>query len=381
MHETSKRQTKRRGNGEGSIFQRADGRWCARVAVGVDGAGKRIRRDVYAWSKTEVQEKLAELMQQKRQGSLTGIQKQTVAEYITGWLEQTVRPNYRFGTYAHYEYQMRKLVLPFIGGLKLAKLKPDNLKALYNSIRGLGKSASRVQIIHTMLRKALKLAVLEGKLSRNPCDLIERPKAQQREMTAFSGDHARAFILACEGHRLNALFVLAISTGLREGELFGLRWDDVDFETGRIQVRRTVNLVRNQFIVSEPKTAKGKRSVVLPGFALESLQAHLRQTMIEGLAGAGLVFPSLRGGYLRRDVLCKAFGRILANANLPKIRFHDLRHTHATQMMEAGVSPKVMQERLGHAKIATTLGIYSHVLPSMQQDVADKTERLFRGVS
>lgn len=378
MNTESKKRTKRRGNGEGSIFQRPDGRWCARITVGRDANGNRKRRDVYGWTKKEVQEKLTTLLAQKQTGTLCDTGRETVAEFITWWLANEVKPNRRASTHETYRQTAAKHILPFLGGLQLSRLAPSNVGSLYTTLQSDGRSSKLVQMVHAVLRRAMERALKLGKIIRNPCDAVERPQAPRHEITPLDQEQAAAFLKAISADRLQALFILAIAGGLRQGELFALRREDVDFDAGAVAVRRTVVQLGKEFVVNEPKTAKGRRRVELPALAIDALRDHLRRMMIEGHAGAGWIFVGRSGGFLRRAVIRRKLRRLLATAGLPTIRFHDLRHTCATLLMANGTHAKVVQERLGHSTIGMTLDTYSHVLPTMQREAADKLGDMLR---
>jgi integrase len=377
--ETKRRaSTKRRGNGEGSIFQRGDGRWVATLTVGYSAAGKRRRKTVYGWTKKEVQDKLVKLLPQKQDGSLCDSARGTVGQYLDRWLETEVRQNKRASTHASYRQVVELHVKPCIGGLQLSRLSAANVAAMYSTLDREGKSARLVQMAHAVLRRAMHRAVKLGLIGRNPCDGVERPQAPRHEITPLNPQQARALLQATSSHRLHALFILAITSGLRQGELFALRWEDVDLDAGILTVRRTVVQLGEDFIVNEPKTDRGRRRVEIPPIAVDALRDHKARLLKEGFAGDGRVFLSKSGNYLRRNAVRKALLLILKAAGLPEIRFHDLRHTCATLLMLDNTPAKVVQERLGHSNISLTLDIYSHVLPSMQRDAANRLDSLLR---
>ena len=233
-----------------------------------------------------------------------------------------------------------------------------------------GSSPRTVQYIHTTVRKASQEAVSDGLIPRNVADGIKAPKPKKKEINPLSPEHARAFLEAIRGDRLEALYVLAIHRGLRQGELLGLRWEDVDLEAGNLQVRRTLSLTKQGHVFEPPKNGKG-RSVELTQDTSDALKRHLTRQLeeIESLGDEyqdkGLIFPGERGQPMRPWTLTRQFERILKRAGLPHIRFHDLRHTCATLLLWKGVHPKFVQELLGHATISITLDRYSHAIPAM----------------
>jgi integrase len=378
MQDKIKRSTKRRGNGEGSIFQRGDGRWVAIITIGYGADGKRRRKTVYGVTKKEVQDKLGVLMPQQQSGSLGDMKRITMGAFLDQWLENTVRLNKRASTHASYLQIVTKHIKPFIGGMQLSKLSPAAVGTFYATLEREGRSGRMRQMAHAVLHRALERAVKLGQAARNVCDAVERPEAPRHEITPLTQDQTVAFLKATDETRLRALYILAIASGLRQGELFALRWDDIDLNLGVLSVRRTVVQIGTDFVVNEPKTARGKRLVELPAYAVEALQQHLRCMMIEGHAGAGWVFVSRNGKFLRRNVVRQQLREIVTKAGLPKIRFHDLRHTCATLLMSGGTHAKVVQERLGHSQIGVTLDTYSHVLPGMQRDAANSLDAMLR---
>ena len=233
---------------------------------------------------------------------------------------------------------------------------------------------------HAVLHRALKLAEREGLVSRNPAALIEPPRYRARKIEPLTADQVQALLRAAQGDRLETLFVLAVTTGLRQGELFGLHWRDTDLTTGTLTVRHTVEELKGQLRLKEPKTAAGLRSVSLPEIAVQSLNEHRARMLKEGLAGSDIVFCDQRGGYLRRPNMERRHWQpIRKAAGLPdSVRFHDLRHSAAPMLLSAGVHPKIVQERLGHADIAVTMNTYSHVLPEMDREAAGHMDRLLR---
>ncbi|MBT9260205.1 MAG: site-specific integrase [Clostridiales bacterium] len=247
-------------------------------------------------------------------------------------------------------------------------------------------SANTVRIIHAILHKALAQGVKWGLSARNPAEAVDRPRIQRREMPTLSAAEVHAFLAAAKEDRLYALYVLAITTGMRQGELLGLRWGDVDLKAGRLYVRRQLVWLRNvEPTLSEPKTAKGRRTVELPGLAVEALRQHRKQQAKERLlAGPAwrdqdLVFTTQLGTPIHPSNLrTRSFQPLLKKAGLPLIRFHDLRHTHASLLLAAGVHPKLVQERLGHATVGITLDVYSHTTPSLHRQVAGILEDLLQ---
>jgi integrase len=235
------------------------------------------------------------------------------------------------------------------------------------------KSPRLIQMAHAVLRRAVSQAVKLGLIARNVCDAVERPKAQRHEIEPLTVAQAGAFLKAAETDRLYAMYVIAIAGGLRQGELYGLKRDDIDLAGGAVTVRRTLLELDGEFLEGPPKSQKGNRKIKLPAFAVDALRAHLAKMLAEGNAAAGYLFCDHNGGPLRRqNVLRRSFRPILKAAGCPTIRFHDLRHTSAALMLAQKIHPKVVQERLGHSQISVTLDTYSHVLEGMDDEAAEK---------
>jgi integrase len=372
---------KRRGRGEGAIYQREDGLWVCSLSLGYDGNGKRRRRTVYGATKKEVQDKLGKLRDDAAAGIVGPADRQRLSDYLTRWLEDTARPTIRRNTHASYEQVIRLHINAHVGGVRLPDLSPAHVQGLYGAMEKAGASPRMRQLAHAVLRRALKQAVRWGLILRNPCDAVEPPRVPKREMSVYGPDEVQRLLAAAEGHRLEALFVLAVATGLRQGELFGLQWPDIDLEAGSLCVRRQLEERDGKLALTEPKSEKGRRRVELPAFAVEALWRHKARMLAEGLLDRAdrTIFCDSRGGFLRKsNFVRQVFKPLLKAASLPDIRFHDLRHTSATLLLAQGVHPKVVQERLGHSQISLTLDTYSHVLPGLQREAASKLDGLFR---
>lgn len=274
--------------------------------------------------------------------------------------------------------------MPEIGTVRLQKLKAEHVQALYARLLERGLSPRSVAYVHAILRRALKQARRWGLIQRNVTADADCPRPDSPPLRVLTPTEAAAFLEAARESRLHALFVVAVTAGLRQGELFGLRWQDVDLDAARLQVR--FQLVRQDGTVRlvEPKTTAGRRGVDLSSMAVAALHTHRARQLEERLAAGGywqnsedLVFTATGGAPLRPSNLTRhVFRPLLKRAGLPQIRFHDLRHTSATLALAAGVHPKVVAERLGHTKVNFTLNTYSHVLPSMQRAAADQLDSL-----
>src|SRR5215204_3861141 len=372
----------KRGNGEGSITRRRNGGWSAQYTVHT--AEGRKRKTLYGKTRQEVAAKLARALSDREGGLIFDAEGLKLGEYLGRWLEDSVKGTVRSTTYERYEQISRTHIVPMLGSVKLKALSPTHVRGLYKEkLESL--SPRTVQYIHVTLHKALKQAVSDGLIPRNVTEAVKPPQIRQEEIRPLMPEQVNALLSAARGDRLEALYVLAIHTGLRQGELLGLKWEDVDLEGGTLQVRRTLTTAKGGPVLSTPKTKGSRRTVKLTQSAIEALRSHLQRQLGEiDRAGSlweenGLIFASEKGEPLdRRGTVKYQFKKLLKCAGLPDIRFHDLRHTCATLLLGRNVNPKIVSEMLGHASIAITLDTYSHVLPNMQNEAAKAMEDALR---
>ena len=360
----------RRGHGEGSIRHRADGRWEASLQI--DGR----RRSWLGKTRSEVQRKLSEAIHAHETGAPLSGPRQTFARFWADWLPG-MRTQLRPRTWTRYEELGRVHLLPAIGKIPLARLGPQHVRALHEGMVAAGLSPSTAHHAHAVLHRALADGVRWGLVGRNVAGLVAAPRMAEHQMQTLSGEQARAFLKAAQGDRFEALYVLAISTGMRQGELLALHWRDLDLEAKSLSVTGTLQRGKGTLTIAEPKTLRSRRKVALAPHAVEVLRRHRQAQIAERLAAGSLwqdsdlVFANEGGAPVNRDrLIARSFNPLLAQAGLPRIRFHDLRHTAATLLLAQGVHPKIAQEMLGHANIAVTLDRYSHVSQDMQQDAA-----------
>jgi integrase len=303
--------------------------------------------------------------------------RQSVGQYLASWLVATkaaIRPR----TWKRYEQYVRVHLLPDLGTIGLAKLTAQRVQALYATKLEEGLSTTTVNHLHQLLHRALDAALRLDLVARNVCDQVDPPRMRHHEMTTLSEEQAATLLSAAEGDRFEALYVLALATGMRLGELLALRWRDVDLEGGSLQVRATLQYTIDGFVFAEPKTAQSRRRIALSQTAIAALtqhravQAQERLNLGPAWEDGDLVFPNRLGKPMDGiHLLRRNFYPLLTKAGLPRMRFHDLRHTAATLLLGRGINPKIVSELLGHSQIAITLGLYSHVTPHMQQQAAD----------
>jgi integrase len=372
--------SRKRGNGEGTIHRRKNGGWCAQYTVYTTKGRK--RKTLYGKTRAEVAAKLTKVLSDREGGLAFEAKNLMLSEYLDLWLRDSVKGTVRLTTYQGYERIVRLHIKPTLGFVKLENLAPTHLRGLYRERLESGLAPRMVQLIHTTLHKALKQAAAAGLVPRNVAGMVKAPRSPTKEIKTLVPNQARALLQSAHTDRLEALFVLAVTTGMRQGELLGLKWDDVDMETGILQVRRTLSTATGRgFSFNAPKTAKGRRSIKLPASAISSLRRHreTQQQESDNITGLwedhGLVFTTHVGTPIsRQDLITRSFKPLLQRAELPNIRFHDLRHTCATLLLGRGVHAKLVQELLGHATISVTLDTYSHVLPSMTDRTATAME-------
>jgi integrase len=329
-----------------------------------------------------------------QRGAYVEPSKQTVGDFLKAWLDGC-RVRVRPSTWASYRLNVQAHIIPALGTIPLQSVTAAGLNAFYADLLQAGRvgregglSPRTVRYVHTILRRALADAVRQNRLSRNVADLADPPPqrgAQAPEMKTWTAGELRAFLDYAADDRLYPAFLLAATTGMRRGEIAGLRWRDVDLEAGRLAVTQTLISLGNKAAVSTPKTAKGRRQVALDGSTAAVLRAHRRRQVEERLAwgpayqDGDLVFCREDGTPINPALLSERFERLAREADLPRIRFHDLRHTHATLSLQAGVHPKVVSERLGHASVAITLDVYSHAVAGVQEEAAEKVAALVLG--
>jgi len=367
---------KRRGNQEGSIYKRKGGLWCVQVSL------DNHRLTQYFKTRRETREWLTKTLEQIQTGQNIEIGRISLVNFLGKWLD-SARPSLRTKTWMQYHQICRDHILPNLGEVRLRDLRPDQIQGLYDSKIECNVSTNTVRLMHAVLHRSLGQAVRWGMIDRNPANAVIRPKPCRKEIQTLNSRQARQFLIAAHGSRYEALYYLAITTGLRAGELLGLKWDDLDWIKGHLHVQRQVQrLPGSGLALLEPKSAAGRRVVVLGQTMMTVLDEHFKkQDCLRAFAGErwqehGMMFTSKIGTYLDHRNVYREFKEILRKAGLPDIRFHDLRHTAATLMLQEGIHPKIVQERLGHAQIFITMDTYSHVLPAMQDEAAKKMDEL-----
>jgi integrase len=388
------RRRRKRANGEGTIYQRKDGRWeGAAFVLTTAGAHRRVR--IYAATREAARRKLTRLIEQSDQGIPVASAAWTVQEYLGYWLRTVVLQERRPKTYQGYKGVVRLHLVPGLGRKRLAKLTAQDVRVFLTRLRREcqccknGWDAQRkepqccarkgsqccqstlsprmVQFVHAVLRNALECAVREEVIPRNAARLVKIAAPQYVVNRGLTAPQAQAVLQAAQTQRLGALYVLALFLGLRRGELLGLRWEDVDLDGGKLEVVHNLQRVGGALQLVPPKTEGSRRTVPLPSACVEALREHKRRQFRErsdawpDWEDHGLVFPSRRGTPMEPDNLRRSWSVIRTAAGLPGVRFHDLRHTCVTLLLDLGTPPHVVREIVGHSAIEVTMTIYAHV--------------------
>lgn len=362
---------KRRGQGEGSIFRRSDnGLWVGSLDLGWRGG--RIRRSFYGKTRREVQDKVQTAQQSMRQGLEPASERLTVDAYLRDWIEatrETVRPS----TWRRYEQITRQKLIPQLGHLPLHRLTPAHVEQMMRSLSGKGAGVRSVLHARAVLRSALSRAQRHGIIVRNAAALADPPKAPRREIQALGPDEVRTLLANIADDPHGPLYVVAMSTGMRQGELLGLKWSDVDLESGTASVRRALQRVNGSLQTVETKTERSRRDVPLTALAVDAL-CDLRRRPVQSAAGS--VFTAATGLPLDGTNVTKRFQARLAAIGLPRVTFHALRHTTASLLLAGGTHPRVVMELLGHSQISLTMNTYTHVIPALERDAAEQMNAL-----
>ncbi len=377
---------------KGHIRQRGKKSWAIVLELGRDSSDKRRQKwHTVRGTKKDAQRELVRLLNMVHTGAYVEPSRMTVAEYLEHWLQHYAKTNVAAKTFERYAEIVRLHLVPSFGQYVLPKLQPLHIQSCYSNAlekgrrdgRG-GLSARTVLHHHRVLHEALQQAVKWQLLARNPADAVEPPRPQRKEMGALDERATAKLLNQAKGTRLHLPILLAVTTGLRRGELLGLRWQDVDLRVGVLAVRQSLEQTKNSIAFKQPKTQKARRTIALPRMTVEALRYHKTEQAKERLLvgpdykDRGLVLARADGSPWKPDSFTSSYRSLVRRLGLSHIRFHDLRHTHATQLLRQGVHPKVVSERLGHSTVGITLDVYSHVLPGMQEDAARRVDAALR---
>lgn len=371
---------KRRAAGEGTIYRRKDGRWVAAFTVRMDDGGQR-RKSTYGRTRAEVLGRLQELQHDANRGVSAPTRSPRLGEFLNDWL-RAVRPGLRPKTYTSYEGILRLHIAPTLGQIPIEKVSVRDVAGLIERKQAQGLSPRTARYVGLVLRIALNKAVRWGVASRNVAALVDLPREVHREARVLSLEEANRLVEAARGDRLEALWLVAVSTGLRMGEVLGLQWSDVDVDRRELRVTKSLQRLPGKgLVLTETKTRRSRRSIVLPFTVTEALRRHRTQQNTdrlqagEGWLGGEFVFSTGRGTPIDGRDLGRSFKRLLREAHIERMRFHDLRHSCASLLLAQGISPRVVMETLGHSRIAVTMDTYAHVMPALQREAADAMDR------
>lgn len=381
---------------KGHIRERVKGSWEIAIDIGKEPSTGRRRQhfETVRGGKAVAQKRLHELLLSVEQDNYIKPNRLTVAQFLENWLRDYVRSNTAPKTAERYQGIVNVHLIPALGSLSVLALRPEHIQRHYTKAlesgrrdgRG-GLSALTVHKHHRILYEALKYGVRHGILVRNVAEAVDPPQGKSKRLTILGPNEVQLILEAARETPYYTIFFTLAYTGLRRGELFGLRWCDVDLEMSTLSVSQTLQQLRGgEYIFREPKSKHGRRQLALsPSLAIMLWEHQLKQERAWGMLGESLsptdlVFSHPDGKPFRPNTVTRAFQAIAKSVGLKGARLHDLRHAHATIMLQQGVHPKIVQERLGHSSVATTLDIYSHVLPGLQEAAARRFEEGLQGV-
>ena len=377
---------------KGHIRRRGKRSWAVVIDVGRDATGKRRQRwHTVKGTRRDAERELARLVHSRNTGSYVAPNRLTVAAYLQRWLADYAKTNTSTRTYERYAEIVRANITPVLGQHKLTARQPLHIQGFYSHLLKSGRrrgpgglSPQTVLHVHRVLHGALRQAVRWQLLVRNPCEAVEPPRAKRPEIRVLTEAETAQFLKAADGARVYMPVLLGVTTGMRRGEIVALTWANTDLKAGALIVRRSIEQTKTGIAVKTTKTAKGRRTIPLPSMAVVALRKHKAEQGREKLRlgpayqDEGLVCASPDGTVWKPDSLSADVQRFVRNHKLPRVRFHDLRHTHATQLLQQGVHPKVVAERLGHSTIVVTLDTYSHVVPGLQEQAARQLDVALR---
>ncbi len=372
---------------KGQIRQRGS-TYSVIVPLPKDATGKKHYKWVTCRTKREAQRTLAELIHQADNGMLVN-PKGTLGEFIEKWLNEYAKPNLAPTSYQGYDSIYRSGIVPTLGSIPLKDLRPCHIQEYITSKLSNGVSNTTVRHHVTFLHSVLETAVKWQLLVRNPVDAVSMPKMVKHEMQTLDEQQADRILKEVQGTRYHPIFALALYTGVRQSELLALQWRDVDLLMAELSISKSSHrLNTGEYVIKGTKSPKSNRRIALSPNTCLILRQHLDNEMTL-CAKLGVTFTNDRLLFceydskpLKPDTISQYWKRLTHRLNYPHIRFHDLRHTHATLMLKQGISPKVIQERLGHATISTTLDIYSHVTPGMQRQAVEVFDKILdRGIA
>jgi integrase len=370
---------------KGHIRERSPGKWA--IVIDIQGEdGKRRRKwHSFAGTKRQAQEECARLITELRGGSYVEPSKITMAQHFDRWLEH-MKSQVTPRTHERYSEIVKKNIVPLLGTAHLTKLRPVQISDAYAKALASGRrdgtgglAPTTVVYMHRLIKHSLAQAIRWDMISRNPADAVTPPKVERGTLTTYDMPQTAELIEVARGTRLHVPILLAVTCGLRRGEIVALRWRNVDFQNAGLSIVESAEQTKTGVRYKPPKSGKGRR-VALSASVAEELRSHKIRQAEELLRlgmrqdDAAFVYAQEDGSPIQPRSLTHMWTKAVGDMDLPRIRFHDLRHAHATHLLASGVHPKVASERLGHSRIGITLDLYSHVMPGMQEDAASRVD-------
>lgn len=385
-----------KANGEGTIYKFTKNNktyYRGMLSIGYDEEGKLIRKSFTGSKKQDVVNKMAEYKAKNNAGLLPSDDKITLQQWFYTWLFDFRINDLKPSSLERYEGIYRNYVKTSpIGKKTLSNLRAADIQNYYNALSSSGKSANVIKTLNKALKASLNEAVKQSYIVKNYCDSVTLPKVEKKdEVTVFTLEEQKALVNSLNGHKLKMLIVMALGTGLRQGELLALKWDDIDFDNNYVSIDKSIKLVylvskdgsRNSSILEQtPKTKSSIRTVPIPSNIIEELRVYKENQQKlakhELYENHNIVFADDTGNYLDSRYLSKRYAKLLKDANVPYKKFHALRHTYATRLFEANIPIKTVQVLMGHSDIKTTMNIYTHVMPEEKTKAVEKINNLFK---
>lgn len=360
-------------------FRKRGDKWSFTIDIGRDPeTNKRKQKTVSGFkTKKEAVKACAEMITQIENGQYNEKSKVTIEQFLIDFMENVVKPSVQITTYNTQMNIVKNHIIPDLGKKKMEELNPITVQKLYMKKIDNGLSSSYIKLMHAILGKAYRKAMEWGIVQKNVIQLVTPPRVEHKDITVWTLDEAKRFLDHSQKRKFFIGYVLAIYTGMRRGEIIGLRWSDINLENNTLSIKQTLTYSNGKGYFKEPKTKGSKRTITIPEYAVQCLKKHkakqneYRLKLGEAYEDHDLVVCSWNGQPINPTDINKDFTMAIKLSGVPQIRFHDLRHTHATILLQMGENPKVVSERLGHSEVGITLDTYSHVLPNMQKELAN----------
>lgn len=359
-------------------FRKRGDKWSFTIDIGRDPVtNKRKQKTVSGFrTRKEAEKACAEMLTEIERGNFVNTSnKDTYGEFLLDFIDSHVKLTVARNTYDNQLALAKNHIIPVLGHIKLVKLTPLDIQQFYKLMKDKGFSGGHIQNVGNLITKSIRTAAEWGMILKDVASVVKKPSAkQENQMKVWTIEESQTFLELSNGSKFHLVYMIAITTGMRKGEILGLQWKNIDFSNKSITVQNNLVYAGNELKLTSPKTAASKRTITVPDFLIKYLKEYkLKQTPNT----LDLVVTGVKNEMLYHNVLDQQFAKDVKSAGLPKIRFHDMRHTHATILLQMGENPKVVMERLGHSNVSVTLNTYSHVLPGMQKNVAEKLNNAF----